>query len=343
MKHLFVRIRGTGSYLPSIEVNNQMFEHLVDTSDEWITSRTGIQRRHLSDGEPAWLMGAKAANRALDAAGVTGAEIDVIIVSSVTPDYHTPSMSCILQDEIGAAGAFCLDINAACSGFVYAYDLALRYLCDEAVRNVLVVCSERLSAITDYTDRSTCVLFGDGAGAVLIGKPATGVGGEADLRAMVSRVSVLGAEGQLGRHIISRAEYHEHPFRTADSAGAERFPDNNGSFIRMGGQDVYKFAVRVIVDAVQQVLAKNALTLDDIAWIVPHQANDRILDASAKRLGLDPARMVSYISDLGNTSSASIPISLDRMVAEGRLHRGDRIILCGFGGGLTYGAALLEY
>ncbi len=334
---LLAHIRGTGSYLPTIAVTNPMFERLVETSDEWITTRTGIRNRYLSDGEPAWAMGVQAARKALEAAGAAAEEVDVIIVSSVTPDYHTPSMSCILQDELGAAGASCLDINAACSGFVFAYDLALRYLCDPDIRNVLIVSSERLSAITDYSDRSTCVLFGDGAGAALIGKRPDG-----DVPGRVSDYTVLGAEGSLGRNIVSRAEYREHPFRTGH-ADPERFPDNNGVFIHMGGQDVYKFAVRVIVDSIGRLLDKNGLTLDDIAWIIPHQANDRILEAAAKRLGTDPSRMVSIIGDIGNTSSATIPICMDRMVADGRLRRGDRVILCGFGGGLTYGAALVEY
>lgn len=337
-----IQIRGTGSYLPSIRVTNPMFEKLVDTSEEWITSRTGIQCRNLSDGEPVWHMGSQAASRALAAAGAAGREVDVVIASTVTPDYHTPSLSCILQDEIGATEAFCLDINAACSGFVYAYDLALRYLCDADVHNVLIVCSERLSAITDYTDRSTCVLFGDGAGAILIGKSEDGKE-EADLRSFVSRATILGSEGHLGRHIVSRSEYTDHPFRTEAGGIQERFPENNGTFISMCGQEVYKFAVRVMVDSIQRVLDRNGLTMEEISWVIPHQANDRILDASAKRLGMDPAKMVSYIADLGNTSSASIPISLDRMVAEGKLHRGDRVILCGFGGGLTYGAALMVY
>ena len=341
---MLIQIRGTGSYLPTLKVTNAMFENLVETTDEWITTRTGIQCRNLSDGEPAWQMGSKAASGALAAAGAAGSDVDVIIASSVTPDYHTPSLSCILQEELGAVNAFCLDINAACAGFVYAYDLALRYLCDPAVKNVLIVCSERLSAITDYTDRSTCVLFGDGAGAVLIGKTgAAAVGSDAQWRNLISKASVLGAEGHLGRHIVSRAEYHEHPFRTAEDGTPERFPENNGGFIHMGGQDVYKFAVRAMVDSIQRVVEQNGLSIDDIRWVVPHQANDRILEASSKRLGMDPSRMVSYISELGNTSSASIPISLDRMVTEGRLNRGDKVVLCGFGGGLTYGAALLEY
>lgn len=340
---LSIQIRGTGSYLPSIRVTNPMFEKLVDTTDEWITSRTGIQCRHLSDGEPVWYMGSQAASKALAAAGATGAEVDVVIASTVTPDYHTPSLSCILQDEIGAAGAFCFDINAACSGFVFAYDMALRYLCDPDIHNVLVVCSERLSAVTDYSDRSTCVLFGDGAGAVLIGKTGEDGTDDAELRTFVSRATVLGSEGQLGRHIVSRSEYPDHPFRTGVPGIPERFPENNGNFIQMCGQEVYKFAVRVMVESIQRLLDRNGLTMDEIAWIIPHQANDRILDASAKRLGMDPSRMVSYIADLGNTSSSSIPISLDRMVTEGKLHRGNRVILCGFGGGLTYGAALMVY
>lgn len=336
-----IKIRGIGGYLPPIEVTNAMFERLVDTSDAWITSRTGIKTRHLSDGEPTWSMATAAARKALEHAGAEASEVDAILVSSVTPDYHTPSTSCILQAELGAEHAFCLDFNVACSGFVYGYDLAVRYLCDPDIRNVLIVCSERLSGITDYTDRSTCVLFGDGAGAMLIGKEGDTDG--VDWRNRVAKLSHLGAEGKLGHTIISRAVYHDHPFQTQPDNQSGRYGTDESLFLRMEGQEVYRFAIRVLVDAVRQVLDQNELTLDDIAWIVPHQANDRILEASARRLGIEPDRMISYIADIGNTSSATIPLCLDRMVKEGRLQRGDRVILCGFGGGLTYGAALLEY
>lgn len=337
-----IQVLGVGDYLPPLQVENQAFTEWVETSDAWITSRTGIRVRHLACGESVWSMGASAARKALQSAGIPAAEIDVILVSTVTPDYHTPSVSCILQDELGAQRAVCMDINAACSGFVYAYDLAARYLCDEKVRHVLVVCAERLSGITDYSDRSTCVLFGDGAGAALIGRKP-GAQALAGLHGRVAKLSVLGAEGALGHHIVSRAEYRTHPFQAGDNEIPARFAQENGLFIRMGGQDVYRFAVRVLVDAVERVLEQNQLTMEQIDWVVPHQANDRILEAASKRLGMEPGRMVSIIADIGNTSSASIPLCLARMVADGRLRHGQKVVVCGFGGGLTYGAALLEY
>ena len=331
-----LKIIGTGSFIPETVVTNDMMATIVDTNDEWITTRTGISERRLSSGEPTWYMGAEAARKALAASGLDPLAIDMIVVTTITPDYYTPSTSCIIQDEIGAKNAFCFDMNAACTGFVYALDMAGRYLSTPGINNILIVSAETVSKITDYSDRSTCVLFGDGASAAIVSHAQPG-----DASCLLS--TVLGAEGHGGGFLVSGALSVHHPFVAQDKVWPDRFNHTSGPFIGMSGQDVYKFAVRSMTDSIIQAADKANISLDELHFIVPHQANARIVDAATRRMKVDPAVMIQRMEDFGNTSSASIPICLDEMIRSGKLKRGDKVAISGFGGGLTYGAAIFVY
>ncbi len=331
-----LKIIGTGNYLPDLVVTNQMMSELVETSDEWITSRTGISERRLSTGEPTWHMASEAAKKAIAEAGLDPLTIDVIVVTTLTPDYYTPSTACIVQAEIGADNAFCFDLNAACTGFVYALDLAARYLQSPEFNNVLIISAENLSKLVDYSDRSTCVLFGDGASAVLCARSKPGE--ESALLA-----TCLGSEGKNGQYLVTRALRVGHPFMKPDAVWPDRFGHQTDHYISMEGQEVFKFAVRVLSDSILAAAEKANVDLSELRYIIPHQANSRIVDAAARRMKADPAQMISRMSDFGNTSSASIPICLDELIRTGRLVRGEKVAICGFGGGLTYGAAIFIY
>jgi 3-oxoacyl-[acyl-carrier-protein] synthase III len=331
-----MKIIGSGNYLPELVVTNQMMSELVETNDEWITSRTGISERHLSAGEPTWYMASEAARKALANAGINALQVDVILVTTVTPDYYTPSTSCIVQAEIGADKAFCIDLNTACSGFVYALDLASRYLESPDIQHILIISAENLSKITDYSDRTTCVLFGDGASAMLCCRS----GADEDSALLAT---CLGSEGKKGHFLVSRALRVDHPFMKENGQWPDRFGDHQDPNIRMDGQEVFKFAVRVMSDSVLNAIEKAGLVISDLRYIIPHQANIRIVDAAARRIKADPAQIISRMSSFGNTSSASIPICLDELIQGGRLDRGDKVAVCGFGGGLTYGAAVFIY
>ena len=314
-----------------------MYAQVIDTSDEWITTRTGISRRHLCDGETTSEMAVKAGANAVADAGILPEKIDIIIATTLTPDYTTPNMACIVQADLGAVNAFCFDFNAACTGFIQAFDVALHYLNAPEPVTVLVVSAESLSKIVDFSDRRTCVLFGDGAGAVVLSNR------EANGKSLPSaRVydSFFGADGTGGGFMTGKAfEVAVHPFSDPEkSVREDRFGHETGIYLSMKGPEVYKFATTAMPSAVEKVLERAKLSLSDIDYIVPHQANDRILQASAKRLGIDPEKMLSNIAETGNTSSASVPICLDQYARSGRIQRGQTLILTGFGGGLTYGA-----
>ena len=330
------KILGTGSYLPELTVDNEMYAKVIDTSDEWIKSRTGISRRHLCDGETTWEMAVKSSERAVADAGILPESIDIIIVTTLTPDYTTPSTACIVQSDLGATNAFCFDLNAACTGFIQGFDVAMHYLNTPEPVTALIVAAESLSKIADFTDRSTCVLFGDGAGAVVLSNR------EANGTEIASRVyaSFFGADGTGGGYMTGKAfNTATHPFNDPNkSAHEDRFGHDTGIYLSMKGPEVYKFATSAMPVAVEKVLERAKIGLSDIDYIVPHQANDRILQAAAKHLGLDTDKMLSNIAETGNTSSASIPICLDQEVRSGRIQRGQTLILTGFGGGLTYGA-----
>jgi len=331
------KILGTGSYLPELTVDNEMYAQIIDTSDEWITTRTGISRRHLCDGETTSEMAVKAGAKALEDAGVLPENIDIIIVTTLTPDYTTPNTACIVQADLKAVNAFCFDLNAACTGFIQAFDVAMHYLNATEPVTALIVSAESLSKIADFTDRRTCVLFGDGAGAVVVSnREAYG----ADIAPARVYSSFFGADGTGGGYMTGKAfEVAVHPFSDPDqSAREDRFGHETGIYLSMKGPEVYKFATTAMPVAVEKVLERAKIALTDIDYVVPHQANDRILQAAAKRLNLDPEKMLSNIAETGNTSSASVPICLDQYVRSGRIQRGQTLILTGFGGGLTYGA-----
>lgn len=331
-----LKIAGTGNYIPELVVTNQMMSQIVDTSDEWITTRTGISERHLSSGEPTWYMGREAALKALDVAGIRPEELDMIIVTTITPDYYTPSVSCLIQAEIGADNAFCFDVNAACTGFVYALDMAAQYIRNEAVDKILLVAAENISKLVDYSDRSTCVLFGDGASAVVCTTAAETE--NSDLLA-----TVLGSEGKLSGCLVSRALQVQHPFLKPGAVHPDRFGHQSDHYVYMDGQEVFKFAVRVLADSVLQVIEKAKVEIKDLRYIIPHQANSRIVEAAARRMKADPVQIISRMDAYGNTSSASIPICLDELIRSGKLKRNEKVALCGFGAGLTYGAAIFSY
>ena len=328
-----IHIKGTGSFVPELIADNEMFSKIVDTNDEWITQRTGIKTRHISNGEPNFYLGAKAAEKAMADAGITAQDIDLIIVSTCTPDFYTPSEAALIQREIGAIGSMAIDINCACTGFDYGLDMAKRYLqSEDGVDTVLLVATEELSKFVDYTDRSSCILFGDGAAAFVL---------ERNKQTLYS--SYLGADGNGAKFLVSRALKSENVFRTNKEDFDMAMPQTKDYFFAQDGKEVYKFATKALPDAVLHACEKAGMTPDELDCIVPHQANVRIIETAAKNLGISMDKMIVYIDRYGNTSSASIPIAFCDAVAEGRIKRGDKVCFVGFGGGLTYAAVIFEY
>lgn len=327
-----INILGTGRYLPERIVTNEEFTAFIETSDEWISTRTGISQRHIANGETTWRMGANAAKQALENAGVKAEEIDLIIGTTVSSDCLTPSMACIVQQEIGAENASCFDLNAACSGFVYALEVARGQIACGDVKTVLIVSSEMLSRITDFKDRSTCVLFGDGAGACVV-------------RAGEGRyASCLGSHGTGYGLIFCKNQPHQSPFTNEPEQADDIISsDIEPGHLWQNGREVYKFATRIMPEAVHKACTKAGVSEQDIAYIIPHQANARIVQSAMKNLGLPMEKAWLTIEHTGNTSSASIPIALDELWRSGKLKRGDLICVVGFGAGLTYGAAVLEW
>lgn len=326
-----VLIAGAGKYVPSQVVTNDDMAKIVDTSDEWISKRTGIRERRISRGETNWYMGAKAAKQALKNAGVDGSEIEMIIGCTCTPDYFYPSLACIIQDEVGADEAFCWDLNGACTGFIYALDVAQHYL-TLGKKNILIVCSEVMSKQLDFSDRSTCVLFGDGAAAVVL-KPSDGL-----------FASYLKSSGNIGGNIVCTALKPQGIFATdKDNPEYIKYPPTKDHFIRMEGSDVYRFAVQAMPEALSGAVSKAGISFSDIDLIIPHQANLRIIETAAKRLDIGMEKMYVNVNKYGNTSCVSIPLSIAELCEENKLHRGEKLALVGFGGGLTYGAAVMEF
>ncbi|MCI8649570.1 MAG: ketoacyl-ACP synthase III [Anaerotruncus sp.] len=327
-----IRICGTGSYLPDNVVTNEAFTAFLDTSDEWIRTRTGIVSRHIADSDTTWSMGAKAAQRALTDANCAPEEIDLLLATSVTPDYYTPSISCVVQGEIGVKNAACIDLNCACAGFVYALDMARRYLACDDVNKVLIVSSERLSGISDYEDRSTCVLFGDGAGACVVEAADTPY-------AFDMGADGTGAHLMFGRHVLHRSPFSKAPFvpnKILENPSKDHV-------LYMDGHKVYKFATQAMPLSVENACKKAGLSPEALDWIIPHQANVRIVQTAMKRLGLPMEKAWLSIDHCGNTSSASIPMALDELAHSGKLHRGQTIAVTGFGAGLTYAGAVFAY
>lgn len=319
-------ITGVGAYLPERRLTNADLERMVDTTDEWIVSRTGIrERRILAAEESTATMGAQAARAALADAGIQAVDLDLIILGSSSPDYLFPATAPVVQDLIGARCA-AVDELAACTSFVYGLHHAACAIESGRARRVLVVGSDALSRIIDWTDRATCVLFGDGAGAVVLeAADEPGILG-IDLGADGSGVDLLGVKA-------GGAAYPATPERLAARE----------QFVHMAGSEVFKFAVRAMPEATLRALGASGLSIDDIEWIVPHQANQRIMTAAAERLGIDPGRVFSNIERVGNTSAASIPLALHDLYTGGHLAPGDTLVFVGFGGGLTYGAAVVRW
>lgn len=315
----YSHIAGTGGYLPEKVLSNTNLEEMVDTSDQWILERTGISNRHImADHETTSTMAEAAARQALDAAGINPEDIELIIVGTATPDRTFPSTSCILQNRLGAFGCPAFDIGAACAGFIYGLSIADQYLRNGVVKNALVIGAESLSRIVDWTDRSTCVLFGDGAGAVVL--------------------EAAEKPGILSTHIHANG-YYNNLLYAANHIGELKEPP----YIKMQGNEVFKIAVKTLGDIVDETLAHNKIDQSEIDWLIPHQANLRIITATAKKLNLPMDRVILTVQDQGNTSAASIPLALNQAIRDQRIKRGETLLLEAFGAGLTWGSALIKY
>jgi len=324
-ERIFSRIAGTGSYLPQKVVTNDDLAKVVDTSDEWIRTRTGIrERRVAAEGETTSSMGYQAALRAIEAAGIQPDEIDMIVVGTTTPDVIFPSAACLIQQQLGLAGCPAFDVNAACSGFVFALTVADKFIRSGAARTVLVVGAETLTRIVDWNDRTTCVLFGDGAGAVVL---------KAD-----------GETGILSTHLHADGSKRDLLCCPAGvSSGFDNSLPNAGVRILMAGNEVFKHAVKALDSVVDEALESNGLDKSALDWLIPHQANLRIIEATAKRLEMPMDRVVVTVDRHGNTSAASVPLALDEAVRSGRVQRGQLLLLEAFGGGFTWGSVLMRY
>ncbi|MEK3982455.1 beta-ketoacyl-ACP synthase III [Paenibacillus sp. FSL K6-3166] len=321
-----VGVIGTGKYVPEKILTNSDLEKIVETNDEWIVSRTGIRERHIAAPHEATSdLAYEAALKALDSAGMKAEDLDLIIIATVTPDSAFPSTACILQDKLGAKGAAAFDLSAACSGFVYSLATAVGFIQNGMYNNALIIGADTLSRITDYTDRNTCVLFGDGAGAVIIGEVPEGRGFQS---------FDLGAEGSGGNLLKLEAGGSRLP-------ASQQTVEDKKHFIYMNGREVFKFAVRVMGSATERVLTKAGLGKEDIDLFVPHQANIRIIQSAMQRLDLPPEKCVINVDKYANTSAASIPLALVEAAEEGRMKEGDTVLMVGFGGGLTWGASVL--
>lgn len=321
-------IIGTGSMLPETRLTNQQLESIVETSDEWIIKRTGISERRIIDKEmPLSKMAAEACQKAIEDAGIDAEAIDLIVATTVTPDYLTPSLSCCVQKEIKAVNAAAFDLNAACTGFIYALQVAQEFIKNGTYKNILVVSAEALSRATDYNDRKTCVLFGDGAGAVVISRVPDEYGIE---------TALMGAAGE-NSHVLTLPCFY------ADEDDLSKRNEGQKQTIWMDGSEVFTFASRIMADASDRVMKSAGVSSDEISYVFPHQANIRILQNAAKRLGLPMERIYSNLQNTGNISSASIPVCLDDASRKSLLKKGDKIVLVAFGGGLTYGAILLTW
>ncbi len=321
-------VTGFGFYAPPRVVTNQDFEKMVETSDEWITTRTGIkERRFAADGESTSTMATKAARIALERAHLRPQELDLIVVGTCSPDYLFPATACLVQSALGAERAGAFDVEAACTSFVSALAIANGMILSGTARNALVVGAETLSRLLDFKDRTTCVLFGDGAGAVVLEASNASVGIES---------AVLHADGSKGEMLYVRAGATKMP-------ATKETVEQGLHFIRMNGGETYKLAVRAMADAADEALGAAGVRAEEIDLLVPHQANVRIIDAVAKRLRFPPEKVFVNIQRYGNTSAASIPIALGEAAEQGRLKKGDRVLLVAFGGGFTWGASVMEW
>ncbi len=324
---IYSRIAGTGSYLPEKVLSNQDLEKMVETSDQWIQERTGIRKRHIAaDDQTTCDLAEQAARQALEAAGRTPEDLDLIVVATTTPDKIFPSTACLLQQRLGNHGCAAFDIQAVCTGFVYAMGVADKFIKTGAARTVLVVGAETLSRIVDWTDRGTCILFGDGAGAMVL--------------------EASEEPGILSTHLHADGAYEELLHVPGGiSGGFDMDIPSSGDphFIQMKGNEVFKMAVNTLGRIVDETLAANDMKKADIDWLVPHQANIRIIKATARKLSMDMDNVVVTVDEHGNTSAASVPLALDTAVRDGRIKRDETLLLEAFGGGFTWGSILVKY
>lgn len=323
-----VSIIGTGAYLPERVLTNADMERMVATSDEWITTRTGIRERRLGRPDQAASdLAEPAARGALEMAGITPEQLDMIIVASITPDMIFPSTGCFLQGLLGARNAFCMDVQAACSGFLYGLSVGQQFVATGAADTVLIVGAEKLSSIVDWEDRQTCVLFGDGAGAAVL-QSREGRKGICS--------SVMGSDGTLSNLLMLPGGGSRHP--TSEQTLKDRL-----HYLKMTGREVFKHAVTCMAQAIREALQRSGLAAADVDWVIPHQANIRIIESISNRLEVPMSKFIVTIERFGNTSAASIPMALDEAVRDGRIKRGDVIVMVAFGGGFTWGATVLEW
>ncbi len=320
----YSRIAGTGGYLPEKLLTNADLERMVDTTDEWIQDRTGIRERHIAaPHETTCDLAEQAARRAMEAAGVGPEEIDLIVLATTTPDRVFPSTACLLQQQLGIQGCAAFDIQAVCTGFVYALAVADKFVRTESARCALVVGAETLSRIVDWSDRGTCVLFGDGAGAVVL--------------------KASDEPGIISTHLHADGRYEGLLTVPAGISQGYDAMQNGKAYITMQGNEVFKVAVNTLGKIVTETLRANHLKKTDIDWLIPHQANIRIISATAKKLEMPMDRVVVTVDTHGNTSAASVPLALDVAVRDGRIRRGEKLLLEAFGGGFTWGSVLLNY
>ncbi len=321
---MYSRIAGTGSYLPEKILTNHDLEKMVETSDEWIVERTGIKKRHIAaEGQSTCDLGEIAAKRAMEAAGKKAEDIDLIVFATTTPDLIFPSTACLLQKKLGIAGGAAFDIQAVCTGFVYALGVADKFIKSGSHKCALVVGAETLSNILDWTDRGTCILFADGAGAVVL--------------------EASEEEGIMSTHLHADGQY-ESLLNTAGGISRNKaLLESGGAYVQMKGNEVFRMAVNTLGRIVDETLEHNNLEKSDVDWLIPHQANIRIIKATAKKLKMDMDHVVVTVDQHGNTSAASVPLALDTAVRDGRIKRGETILLEAFGGGFTWGSALIKY
>ena len=315
----YSKIAGTGSYTPDRILTNRDLEKFVDTDDAWIRSRTGIQQRHVrAEGETTSDLALMASRRALEAAGLTPADVDLIVVATTTPDMVFPSTACLLQAKLGVKDGAAFDVQAVCTGFVYALSVADKFIRSGSARCALVVGAETFTNLLDWNDRNTCVLFGDGAGAVVL--------------------QAAREPGIYSTHLHSDGRYADLLSVPGTVSGGKA---SGSPTVKMDGGAVFKFAVKVLDQVCREALEANGLAISDVDWLVPHQANIRIIESTGHKLGIDPARVVVTVDRHGNTSAASIPLALDLAVRDGRIRHGQRVLLAGVGGGFTWGSALI--
>jgi len=321
---MYSRIAGTGSYLPEKVLTNHDLEKMVDTSHEWIVERTGIEKRHIAaEGQSTCDLGEIAAKRAMEMAGVSADDIDLVIFATTTPDLIFPSTACLLQKKLGIAGGAAFDVQAVCTGFIYALGIADKFIKSGSHKRALVVGAETLSNILDWTDRGTCILFADGAGAVVL--------------------EASEEEGIMSTHLHADGQY-ESLLNTAGGLSRNKaLLDSGGAYVQMKGNEVFRMAVNTLGRIVDETLEHNNLEKSDVDWLIPHQANIRIIKATAKKLKMDMDQVVVTVDQHGNTSAASVPLALDTAVRDGRIKRGETILLEAFGGGFTWGSALIKF